>query len=354
MNGQQDKKKDVIDLRQLLRSLKTKRRLFYKILPVVFVVSCLIIVSVPRYYTCDVMLAPELSNLSGGGTLGSLASSFGIDIGSATTSDAISPTLYPDLIGSKDFIVTLFPVMVRTADGTVKTTYYEYMEKHQKTAWWNYPKMWLAEWIGSLRTPEDLPVTDGEEGQASPIFMMSKKENDIVNAMMAGITCSVDKKTDVITIGVKDQDKLVCATMADSVRARLQTFITNYRTNKARVDLEYYEKLASEALHDYEQARALYTRTADANMEVVTASARAKIEDLENDMQLKYNTYSVLNTQLQAAKAKVQERTPAFTILQGASVPLKPAGPKRMLFVLGMLLLATMGIVIYVLKDEIL
>ena len=66
-------------------------------------------------------------------------------------------------------------------------------------------------------------------------------------------------------------------------------------------------------------------------------------------MQLKYNAYTAMTTQYQAAKAKVQERTPAFTVVKGAAVPIKAAKPKRMLFVLGMLVLAffitTFGII---------
>ena len=76
-------------------------------------------------------------------------------------------------------------------------------------------------------------------------------------------------------------------------------------------------------------------------------SYRAKQTDLENDMQLKYNTYTTLMTQYQMAKAKVQERTPAFTLVQGAAVPIKPAGPKRMLFVAGMCVLALVLLVLF-------
>ena len=71
-------------------------------------------------------------------------------------------------------------------------------------------------------------------------------------------------------------------------------------------------------------------------------------------MQIKFNTYNALNTQLQAAKAKVQEKTPAFTIIQGASVPIKPAGPKRMFFVLAMMFMAFILTIGYILKDDIL
>ena len=80
---------------------------------------------------------------------------------------------------------------------------------------------------------------------------------------------------------------------------------------------------------------------------------RAKQNDLENDMQLKYNTYTTINTQLQAAKAKVQEKTTAFTVLKGAAVPIKPTGPKRMIFIFGMLILAAFGTMVYIIKNDI-
>jgi uncharacterized protein involved in exopolysaccharide biosynthesis len=153
---------------------------------------------------------------------------------------------------------------------------------------------------------------------------------------------------------VETQDPLICKTIADSVRTRLQQFITEYRTSKSRNDLDYYKKLTAEAKQAYEKARQLYGSYSDANTDIILESYRAKKDDLENDMQLKFNTYSTMNTQLQAAKAKVQERTPAFTIIKGASVPIRPSGPKRMIFVLGMLVLATVVLTLYSIKDLIL
>ena len=77
-----------------------------------------------------------------------------------------------------------------------------------------------------------------------------------------------------------------------------------------------------------------------------------KIEDLENEMQLKYNTFTTLNVQLQAANAKVQDRTPVFTVIKGATVPVKPAGPKRVLFTIGMLILATIITSLYLVRKD--
>ena len=57
-------------------------------------------------------------------------------------------------------------------------------------------------------------------------------------------------------------------------------------------------------------------------------------------------------TQYQAAKAKVQERTPAFTMIKGAAVPIKPSGPKRMIFVIAMTILAFLGTGFYILLND--
>ena len=134
--------------------------------------------------------------------------------------------------------------------------------------------------------------------------------------------------------------------------AKLQDFITDYRTRKARVDVDYYQKLTNEAKKDYEAIREKYVNSADANTDVILESVRAKVEDMENEMQLKYDAYTTLDKQLQAAKAKVQERTPAFTMIKGSSVPIKPAGPKRMIFVAGMIFLSFICTAFYLVRKE--
>ncbi|MGN0328486.1 MAG: hypothetical protein ACI4D4_05845 [Lachnospira sp.] len=252
--------------------------------------------------------------------------------------------LYPDLMEDNGFVAGLFDIRVKSQDGEIDCTYYEYLSKHQKHAFWTYGISWIKELFSS----DDVKVVKGVKMDP---YILTKKQDDICELIRQNISISVDKKTAVISIGVEAQDALICKTLADSVKERLQTFITNYRTNKSRIDEQYYKKLVDEAKADYEKARRIYGGYADANMDVMLESYRAKQNDLENDMQLKYNTYTTLMTQYQAAKAKVQERTPAFTLVQGAAVPIKPAGPKRMLFVIGMCILASFILSLYSIKD---
>ena len=123
--------------------------------------------------------------------------------------------------------------------------------------------------------------------------------------------------------------------MADSVRSKIQAFVTDYRTKKATKDFNYYYKLLLQAKGEYEKALKAYTYYVDTHRDIILQSYISERDQLENNMQLKLNTYNAMLTQVQNAKNKIQENTPAFTVLQNAVVPVKPSGPKRMLFVLG-------------------
>ena len=345
MEEKTTKSPDVIDLRIVAKKVWDNKKLFYKVLPIVFVLSCIYIFSIPRYYAADCKLAPEMDNSGAGGALSSLASSFGFDLGEMQTTDAITPLLYPDLMEDNGFVASLMNIKVEDSEGEIKTTYHDYLQKYQKKAWWNYPIDWLK---SLLPKKED----KGDSKNDYNPYNISRKEDGIFEKARKNININVDKKTGVITIDVKSQDPLICKTLTDSIKDKLQLFITNYRTNKARIDYEYYKQLAADAKNDYEKARQRYGSLSDANSKIALRSVELKVEDMENDMQLKFNAYTTINTQLQAAKAKVQERTPAFTVLKGAAVPIKPAGPKRVIFVLGMVFITFIGTTFHIVKKD--
>ena len=341
----ENKDTNVIDLRQVFSQIWARKMLFVKVLPAVFVLSCLYIICIPRSYTTTCKLAPEVNNSTPGGTLSSLASSFGIDIAEMNTTDAITPMLYPDLMEDNKFVVGLFPIIVKKADGSLQTSYKDYLKNHQAYAWWTY----CFAWVKSLVKSEEEDMANSDE-EYNP-YILAKDDDGLCKAIRSNVTLDMDKKTGVITISVADQDPLICKILADSVSTHLQQFITEYRTNKARTDLEFYRKLTQDAKHDYDSVRRKYNAFVDANQNMVLQSYKSKQDDLENESALLYQTYTTLNTMLQQSVSKVQERTPAFTMLKGAEMPLKAAKPKRMIFVLGMVLLASVAISLYSIRQ---
>jgi len=358
-NNMIEQEEQSIDFGKLFRDLLKHKKLYVKVLPVAFLLAAIYSLSLPNFYNCEVKLSPEMSGKSSGSSgLLSLASSFGVNIGKmgGMGTEALFPTLYPDLMNSVDFKTSLFPVPVTIegdkekgeSDRTI--SYYDYMENEQKAPWWGFILKAPGQAISYVK--ELLGGKSPEEDSTVDPFRLTVKQTQIVKAIDRNIVCDVDKKTMVITINVKDQDPVICAVMADTVKNRLQKFITDYRTSKARVDLEYNRKLYAEAKARYEKARQKYAEFTDANQDVILQTVRQKQTDLENEMQLHYNAFTQVAAQLMAAEAKVQEETPAFTTLQSATVPVRKSGPKRAQMCLIFLFLAFLGTTAWILYKE--
>lgn len=341
----EEKKENILDLTKIVPLLLKKWKLYAVCMVGAIIFSLIFVFTIPRYYACQIMLAPEAS----GGGMNSLLSSFGF--GEAqSTNDAISPNLYPDLMQSKDFIVSLFPVEVTTLDGTIDTNYYEYLRKHSKSSWYAS----LFDKLKKKMKPKKAETnTSGASGKTySPSFLLTEDQHNIARAIGGKIKYDYDKKTGVVSVTVTDFDPLVCALIADTISSRLQDFILNYRTKKARNDLEYTQRIYDQTKAEYEESNENYVAAVDANWDIVNETAKARLEALSNDKTLKYQTFSAAAQKLQAAKAKLQEATPVTTILQGASVPQKPAGPKRLLITLALMFLACFACSVYILGTD--
>lgn len=327
---------DVIDLRVICKKIWAKKLWYAIVVPIVAVISAIIICDVPRYYTSETTMAPEIDMpTSSSGTLSSIASSMGFDINQVQSTDAIQPTLYPDLMSDNGFVTSLFNIKIRTAEDSLNTTFYNYLRYHQKSSWLSKQGNKLKKLFVSKKDAESTSAK-----KAFDPYHLSKTDDNIVEAIRGSVTINIDKKTGVISISTQAQDPVVCQIIADSVRNRLQAFITNYRTSKCRRDVEYYQKLANEARAVYEKTRHQYATISDENMDLLLETEKSKVEDLENTMQLQYNNYTATMTQLDAARAKLRQYTPVFTTIEGAAVPLKPAGPKRMVTIIAMMSLA--------------
>ena len=331
-----EEKKKIIDISliEVFRILKADFRKVCIYSCTAGVIGVILAFATPKIYKSTVILAPEESGSSFSGSLSSLAAMVGMNMKIGQTGDALYPEIYPDLMGSTGFVVGMFPVTV-TKNKTGETyTYFDYLDKHQKKAFYEYPQDWLKQVKDLFTTEEKVPA----DHKVNPKHL-TKKEFDVAKNIMGKIDCSVDKKTNVITIKVEDQDPLIAATVADSLQMHLQRTITDYRTKKARVDLEYMQKLFDEAHREYAKARQKYAAFGDSYMNLKMQSYVLKGDELENEMQLKYTIYQQVVEQLQLAKAKVQERTPAFTIVQEATVPVKHSSqPKIVTLIIWMLL----------------
>lgn len=346
---QQDEQE--IDLLELAGKLWKERKLLLKLAGIGAIVGLVIAFSIPKEYTTTIKLVPEIQDgKSGSAGLGALASMAGINLSSGSGGDAVNPQLYPDVVSSVPFNMALFNVEVPLSDknGEVQeTTVRNYIEEDLSSPWWSVIISAPFKLIGLVK---NLFTSDEDNTEHIPnSFQITTEEDNVIKALNNRVSVNVDTKTAVITLGVTMQDPLVSATLADTIAENLKAYITDYRTNKARTDLNYAQKINNEAKDEYYNAQQRYAEYVDKNHGITLNSRRTEEERLRNEAQLAYNLYNTTAQQLQMAKAKVQENTPVYTVLQPATVPLKASKPSKVMILVGFVFLAVVGGAVWIL-----
>ena len=158
-----EKKKLNIDIKKIVKTALQRKWLFVKVWVITFVLSCVWILPQPRYYTSEVSIAPESTDMKDAGSLASLASSFGVSLGNGS-GDAIYPQLYPDLFASTQFMVSLMDIQVQTMEGDVNTDYFTYLKDYQQKNILFEPIRLVVNWAKSFFEKGE-PSIPGKDGQ---------------------------------------------------------------------------------------------------------------------------------------------------------------------------------------------
>lgn len=292
-------------------------------------------------YTVNVTLAPEVEGKSTSSSLRGIASMLGMGgiIGNASGGvDAVNITLFPEICSSVPFLTDLFPMPVTTY---VSEKAYEKGKRPKTTTLFKFisredePKkglsLWLEDIFGKDKKKEDNSVVN--------VSRLTKTQAKVVKYLSRAVSASVDNKTGVTKITVTLEDPQIAAAVADTVCQRLQDYVTEYRTKKARKDYDYYIKLSDEAHEALVEAQAAYARSVDFDRSVILQSVSSEKERLRAEAQLAQQVFEQMEQQKAVAKAKYQELKPVFAVIQPATMPLKPSDTSKKVIVLGFMIL---------------
>ena len=346
-NNQNDDEVE-IDLMDLLRKVIGIRKKVYKAAGIGLVIGVIVAISIPKQYTVEVTLSPEMGNNKEGGLSGLAASFLGSGVTMGDGTDALNASLSADIVSSTPFLLELSAMDIPVTKNEVMTlnTYLD----EETSPWWSYvigfPGMVIGG-VKSLFTEEDEIASFDKTSQGA--IELSKKESKKIAALKKMITASVDKKTSMTSVTATFQAPKVAAVVADSVVKKLQEYIIDYRTFKAKEDCIYLEKLFKERQQEYYAAQKKYADYLDSHDNLILQSVRAEQERLQNDMSLAYQVYSQVAGQLQVARAKVQEEKPVFAIVEPAVVPLEPSGTSRKVYVLAFIFLSVCIVIFWIL-----
>ena len=341
-----------IDLIGILRKIIGIRKTIYKAAGIGLVVGIIVAISIPKQYTVGVTLSPEMGGSKGGGLSGLAASFLGSGVSMNEGTDALNASLSADIVSSTPFLLELSTMKIPALEGETMTLSV-YLDE-ESSPWWSYviglPGMVIGG-VKSLFTEEESESVPSDKANLGTIEL-SKKESEKIDALKKKILASVDKKTSMTTVSVTLQNPKVAAVVADSVVRKLQEYIIDYRTTKAKEDCLYLERLFKERQQEYYDAQKKYADYMDSHDNIILQSVRAEQERLQNDMSLAYQVYSQVANQLQVARAKVQEEKPVFAVVEPAVIPLYPSGTSRKIYVLASIFLSVCIVISWKLLGE--
>ena len=323
-----------IDLMDLLRKVIGIRKKIYKAAGIGLIIGVIVAISIPKQYTVEVTLSPEMGNNKGGGLSGLAASFLGSGVSMGDGTDALNASLSADIVSSTPFLLELSNMKVPVS-GSEEISLSSYLDE-ESSPWWSYVIGFPGMVIGGVKSlfieDEDESIFSDKASQGT--IELSKKESQKIESLKKKIVASVDKKTSMTSVTATFQDSKVAAVVADSVVKKLQEYIIDYRTSKSKEDCLYLEKLFKERQQEYYEAQRKYADYMDSHDNIILQSVRTEQERLQNDMSLAYQVYSQVAGQLQVARAKVQEEKPVFAVVEPAVVPLEPSGTSRKVYVL--------------------
>ena len=235
------------------------------------------------------------------------------------------PDLYPEVIRSTNMYVSLFdmPVTVETKDSLVHTDLYDYMVNYNKHPWWGVifglPRMAVEGVKGLFGKKDEFDDAEGHEHVDS--LRLTRQQEMVIKALAKNITATVERKTYVLGIKVTMQDPIIAAQLANEVVSKLKDFVVDYRTEKSRENVDYYQKLYDQTRSDYLAAQRAYAYHVDSHQNMMSKSSMVYQQQLQNEAQLRYQMYSQTAQNLLAAEAKVQQEAPVLVVVQQGIAP---------------------------------
>ena len=329
---------DRIDLFELIKTVWDGRWLIVKTVIVFIALGLFVALATNEEYTSQVKLLPETQQQSSLGGLGGLARQFGVSAGSQQTGDGIPPALYPDIIQSTVFLQRLMEHEVMLPGTGDRVTVKEYMINHQKRSFVEIARRYtvrlpftIRSWLtGSDR--DEITTMDRElagNERLARLVQMSRDDWERLRNLRDRISSSSERETGVVTIRVQMQDGVIAADLADRVVELLSEYITEYRTEKFRRDVDFIEERHNEARVQFEDAQRELARFNDQNRGQLTAMARTEEQLLQSRYNLTFNLYNTMAERLEEARIKLQEETPVVNILEPAAVPDRRSEPRR-------------------------
>jgi LPS O-antigen subunit length determinant protein (WzzB/FepE family) len=323
---------DSIEIIALLKEFWGARKTILKITLVFFFLGLFVAIFSKNDYTASTTFVPLAQGKSSGGSLGSLASLAGINLGGGVGSEEISPELYPQIVNSIPFQLELLSTPLTIEGQAQQVSYKDYYENIYSPGLLSTLKKYtlgLPRVLISLVKSEPKTFEENEDLQENKIISISQIESNLIKSLETQVGLTVNDKEGFISISVTLPEAKASAELALKAQQLLQDYALQFKTQKSIAQLNYIKERYAEKKKEFNSVKLALASFQDQNNGINTALGRTKLLQLQSDYDLAFTVYSELAKQLETQQLQVKKDTPLFTVLKPVTIPSEKSAPKR-------------------------
>lgn len=275
----------------------------------------------------------------------------GISGAGSTGGEDLSPQLYPKIAESIPYQLELMhrPITFATLDTTISV--HRYFNDIYEPSGIDYLKKYTIGLPGKiLNLPETIlnwftPSTSGivsndisREFSVDSIYVPNSAELSTMSYLTSRVKI-LREESGIIKVTVEMPDPRAAAEVGREAIRLLKEYIQRYKTQKSKSDLAFIQQQTSRIRKQFEEAQQELAEFRDSNINLSTATARTREQELESEYQRYSSIYNSLSQQLERAKIRVQENTPVFSFLEPIKQPISNSKPNYEFLIIISLLL---------------
>ena len=253
----------------------------------------------------------------------------GFNLNMNSNTEALSPMVYPQIVQSVPFQLELMntPFQIEGVDHPVSL--FEYYTEYQKVGILSGIKKYTLGLPGLIiKALKGKPQDEGTKSSGK-LIALTQDQDRVRKAMTENLTLEVNDKEGYLTLSARFHDASLAAQVAAKAQSMLQQYITTFKIQKAKEQLNFISDRYHEKKKEFQQAQEKLARFRDQNKNVSSAIAKTEEQRLQSEYEIAFSVYSELAKQMEQAQIQVKEDTPILTILEPVRVPLEKTKPNR-------------------------
>jgi len=314
-----------IDIGDLIQYFIREKKKIFRLVLVFIGLGIAVILLTRNHYSSNLKFIAQNSSNSGN-LMSQLGGLSGLNLGSMNANDQgkLSPELYQEIVYSYPFLWRLSQKTIELDSQKIKLG--EYLEENRRPSIASLVKKYTIG-LPKVFSGDPSPMIDLDSALPDSSVFSRRDLVPLFNEYRKIIALEKDPKTGVITLETQTLSPEVSAQTAVYVYQLLSDFVIEYKTEKAKQNLEFIEARYVEAQQKFYESQDKLSSFRDRNRDLNFSISRAQEERLLAEYSLASNLYNNMAVQLYQARIKFQEDIPQLTILNPPVVSYQTSKP---------------------------